>query len=130
MRAWERHEAGWKQQDIAAALRVSEGAGSQWFKKAKTQGVEALRHHPPPGRHAHRSPHQMALVPSVLAQGADAFGFRGQVWTTARVVEMIRQQVAVSSHRAHASRLLRRLTSSRHKPIQKATQHKEAAMTA
>ncbi len=37
MRAWELHEAGWKQKDIAAALGVSEGAVSQWFKKAKAQ---------------------------------------------------------------------------------------------
>ena len=49
MRAWELHEQGWKQKDIAAALGVSEGAVSQWFKKAKTQGVEALRHQPAPG---------------------------------------------------------------------------------
>ena len=49
MRAWELHEQGWKQKDIAAALGVSEGAVSQWFKKAKAQGVQALRHQPPPG---------------------------------------------------------------------------------
>ncbi|HEY1352704.1 MAG TPA: helix-turn-helix domain-containing protein, partial [Ktedonobacteraceae bacterium] len=35
MRGWELHEAGWKQKDIAAALGVSEGAVSQWLKKAK-----------------------------------------------------------------------------------------------
>jgi len=109
MRAWELHEQGWKQKDIAAALGVSEGAVSQWFKKAKGQGVQALRHQPPPGRPAQLSSQQMAQLPSLLAQGAQAFGFRGQVWTTARVVEMIRQLFGVSYHRAHASRLLRRL---------------------
>src|SRR5450631_763669 len=128
MRAWELHEQGWKQKDIAAALGVSEGAVSQWFKKAKVQGGEALRHQPPPGRPAQLNPEQLAQLPSLLAQGAQAFGFRGQVWTTARVVEMIRQQVGVSYHRAHGSRLLRRLKYSRQKPIQKATQRDEAAI--
>jgi len=130
MRAWELHEAGWKQKDIAAALGVSEGAVSQWFKKAKTQGVQALRHQPPPGRQAQLSPEQMAQLPDLLARGAMAFGFRGDVWTTARVVEMIKQQFGVSYHRAHASRLLRRVKYSRQKPIQKATQRNEAAIQA
>src|SRR5438046_2561148 len=119
MRAWELHEAGWKQKDIATALGVSEGAVSQWFKKAKTQGSQALRHQPPPGRQAQLSLEQLTQLPDLLAQGAEAFGFRGQVWTTARVVEMIRQQFGVSYHRAHASRLLRRIKQSRQKPIQK-----------
>ena len=130
MRAWELHEQGWKQKDIATALGVSEGAVSQWLKKAKAQGVEALRHQPPPGRQPRLSPEQMAQLPTWLAQGAQAFGFGGQVWTTARVVEMIRQQFGVSSHRAHGSRLLRRIKQSRQKPIQKATQRDEAAIAA
>ena len=57
MRTWELHEAGWKQKDIAQALGVSEEAVSQWVKKAKAQGAEALRHQPPPGasRHGHET---------------------------------------------------------------------------
>jgi len=128
MRAWELHEQGWKQKDIAAALGVSEGAVSQWFKKAKEQGVQALRHQPPPGAKPRLSPEQMAQLPALLALGAEAFGFRGQVWTTARVVEMIKHQFGVSYHRAHGSRLLRRIKQSRQKPIQKATQRDEAAI--
>ncbi len=42
MRAWELHEQGWKQKDIAAALGVSEGAVSQWFKKAKAKASRSL----------------------------------------------------------------------------------------
>lgn len=130
MRAWELHEAGWKQKDIAAALGVSEGAVSQWFKKAKAQGVQALRHQPPPGAKSKLSPEQQAQLPGLLAQGAASFGFRGNVWTTARVAQMIKQQFGVSYHRAHASRLLRRVKYSRQKPIQKAIQRDEAAIQA
>jgi transposase len=107
---------------------VSEGAVSQWFKKAKTQGVQALRHQPPPGAQPRLSPEQQAQLPTWLAKGAEAFGFRGQVWTTARVAEMIKQQFGVSYHRAHCSRLLRRLKHSLQKPIQKATQRDEAGI--
>ena len=43
LRAWELKQEGWKQRDIARALGVSKGAVSQWMKRAKQEGVEALR---------------------------------------------------------------------------------------
>jgi transposase len=128
MRAWELHEQGWKQKDIAAALGISEGAVSQWFKKARMQGVEALRHQPPPGAQPKLSPEQRAQLPAMLAKGAASFGFRGQVWTTERVAQMIQQEFGVSYHRAHCSRLLRSIKYSQQKPIQKATQRDEGAI--
>jgi transposase len=130
MRAWELHELGWKQKDIAQAFGVSEGAVSQWFKKARTQGVQALRHQPPAGRAAKLTKDQMAQISEELAKGAEAFGFRGQVWTTARVACMIEQVFGVHYHPAHCSRLLRQLKQSQQKPIQKASQRDEDAIMA
>jgi transposase len=49
LRAFELKEQGWKQKEIAQALGVTEGALSQWMKRATEQGVEGLRHKPPPG---------------------------------------------------------------------------------
>ena len=130
MQAWKLHEQGWKQKDIATALGVTEGAVSQWFKKAKTQGVEALKHQPPPGATPKLSQEQRAQIPGLLQRGAEAFGFRGQVWTTKRVAQMIEQQFGVKYHPAHCSRLLRNLKYSQQKPIQKATQRDEVAIEA
>lgn len=130
MRAWELHEAGWKQKDIAEALGISEGAVSQWFKKARRQGVQALKHQPPPGATPKLTREQVAHLPEELAKGAEAFGFRGQVWTTARVAAMIKHVFGVSYHPAHCSRLLRALKQSQQKPIEKASQRDEAAIAA
>jgi transposase len=130
MRAWELHEAGWKQKDIAKALGVTEGAVSQWFKKARTQGVQALKHQPPPGAEPRLTREQMAQLPRELAKGAEAFGFCGQVWTTARVAYMIQAVFGVKYHPAHCSRLLRALKQSPQKPIEKASQRDEAAIAA
>ena len=127
-RAWELHEQGWKQKDIAAALGVSKGAVSQWLKRARTQGVEALRRHPAPGRQPKVSPEQLAQVPAILAKGAEAFGFRGQVWTTGRVAAVMKRELGVSYHPAHWSRLLRSLKHSVQKPVQRASQRDEAAI--
>src|SRR5712691_8209848 len=82
--AWELHQQGWKQRDIAAALGVTPGAVSQWFKLTREEGTDALRRHPAPGRPPRLSAEQRAQIPTVLARGAEAFGFRGDVWTRAR----------------------------------------------
>ena len=127
-RAWELHEQGWKQKDIASALGVSKGAVSQWLSRARAQGVEALRRHPAPGRQPKISPEQLAQVPAILAKGAEAFGFRGQVWTTKRVAVEVKRELGSSYHPAHWSRLVRTLKHSVQKPEQRASQRDEAAI--
>src|SRR5829696_238786 len=54
LRAFALKEQGWKQKQIAEALGVTEGAVSQWMRRARMrrateEGVEALKHKPPPG---------------------------------------------------------------------------------
>jgi transposase len=98
------------------------------YRSAREQGADALKHKSPPGSQPKLSPEQMAQLPALLQRGAEAFGFRGQVWTTERVAQMIKQQFGVSYHPAHCSRLLRNLKWSRQKPIEKATQRDEDAI--
>jgi transposase len=128
LRAWELKQEGWKQQDIARALGVSKGAVSQWMKRAKQEGMEALKHRPPPGAKARLSEAQRAKLPELLARGAPAHGFRGEVWTCARVAEVIRKEFGVSYHPAHVSRLLRALGLSLQKPVRRANQRDEEAI--
>jgi transposase len=128
LRAWELKQEGWKQQDIARALGVSKGAVSQWIKRAKQEGVEALKHEPPPGAEARLSEGQRAKLPELMAQGAPAHGFRGEVWTCARVAEVIRKEFGVSYHPAHVSRLVRALGLSVQKPVRRANQRDEEAI--
>ena len=128
LRAWELHEQGWKQKDIAAALGVTEGAVSQWITKGKVQGKEALRHHPSPGAPPRLRPEQLAQLPGLLARGAEAFGFRGQVWTAARVAQVIKREFGVSYHPTHCSRLLAAIKHSRQKPETRASQRDEQAI--
>jgi transposase len=129
LRAWELKQEGWKQQDIARALGVSKGAVSQWMKRAKQEGIEALKHRPPPGAKARLSEGERAKLPELLAQGAPAQGFRGEVWTcAARVAEVIRKEFGVSYHPAHVSRLVRALGLSLQKPVRRANQRDEEAI--
>src|SRR3954452_5767512 len=49
LRAFELKQEGWSQQRIADALGVSKGAVSQWMKRAREGGVQALKRQPAPG---------------------------------------------------------------------------------
>jgi transposase len=129
-RAWELKQQGWKQQDIAAALGVTPGAVSQWLKRGREQGVEGLRRHPAPGRQARLTQEQVTQVPALLGRGAEAYGFRGQVWTCKRVAEVIRRTFGVTYHPAHVSRLLHAVRQSVQRPRARATQRDETAIQA
>jgi transposase len=128
LRALELKERGWKQTQIADALGVSEGAVSQWMKRAREEGVEGLRHKPPPGATPRLSEDERAKLPKLLAQGAEAHGFRGEVWTCERVATVIRREFGVSYHPAHVSRVVRALGLSLQKPQRRAEQRDEEAI--
>src|SRR5215204_2883854 len=128
LRALELKEQGWKQSQIADALGVSEGAVSQWMKRVREEGVEGLRHKPPPGATPRLSEDERAKLPELLAQGAEAHGFRGEVWTCERVATVIRREFGVSYHPAHVSRMVRALGLSLQKPQRRAEQRDEEAI--
>jgi transposase len=128
LRAFELKQEGWSQQQIAGALGVSKGAVSQWMKRAREGGVEALKRQPAPGALPRLSEEQRARVPELLERGAEAHGFRGEAWTCERVAIVIRREFGVSYHPAHVSRLLKALRQSLQKPQRRANQRDEEAI--
>lgn len=129
-RAWQLKQQGWKQQDIAAALGVTPGAVSQWLKRGRERGEEGLRRHPAPGPTPKLSPAQLAQLLALLERAAEAYGFRGQVWTCKRIAEVIRHTFGVTYHPAHVSRLLHTLRQSVQRPHARAAQREGPAIAA
>ncbi len=128
LRAVELSARGWLQEEIAAALGVTQGAVSQWLNRAGAEGIEALYSRPAAGPAPRLPAEQRAAIPEMLKQGAEADGFRGDVWTRARVAEVIWQHFGVRYSPAHVSRLLRAVGWSQQKPVRRATQRDEAAI--
>ena len=129
-RAWELYQAGWWQKDIAVALGVSRAAVCQWVKAAREGGgIEALRPRPRLGGPAKLSAEQRAQIPGLLAHGAPAYGFGGDVWTAKRIASVIERTFGVRYHPDHVGRLLRQAGWSVQRPIQRATHRDEAAIT-
>lgn len=125
LRAWELKQAGWKQCDIAAALGVTEGAVSQWISRAQADGVAALHRRKAAGPTPRLSAEQRAAIPVLLDRGPAAWGFRGAVWTQARVAVVIERAFGVRYHPDHVGRILKAIGWSLQKPVERASQRDE-----
>lgn len=119
---------GWYQRDIAEALDVSEEAVSRWLARARDDGPEALRARPAPGHPSKLSAAQKRSIPELLWHGPEAYGFRGQVWTSARIARVLEEEFGVHYHRGHVSRLLKELHWTPQQPIKRAIQRDEEAI--
>jgi transposase len=96
LRARELHPKGWKQKDSAEARDVTRGAVSQWGKRGQEAGPEALRGRRGGGPRPRLSEAQLTNLCEHLAQGAEHFSFRGDVWTQSRVAELIKRKCGVT----------------------------------
>lgn len=122
-------QKGWKQNQIAEALGVTDGAVSQWFHLVNNQDATALLARPHTGRVPALTQAQKNLIPDLLSHGAEAYGFRGEVWTAARVAKLIEWEWSVCYHPSHVARLLKELQWTPQLPIVRATQRDEEAIT-
>jgi transposase len=124
-RAWALHLKGWTQARIAEALGVTEGAISQWFKKVREKGLQSLRSRKGGGPKPKITSEQLESLPELLAKGPETYGFRGDVWTRARVGAVIEKEFGVSYSEVHVGRLLGEIGWTRQKPTERASQRDE-----
>jgi transposase len=128
MRALSLKKGGWTQRAIAEALGVSRPAVSQWLAAAERGGPDALRSHAAPGRDRRLTAEQRRMIPEFLWHGPEAYGFRGQAWTCARIAQVIAEEFGVRYHKDHVGRLLKELQWTPQMPIRRAIQRDEPAI--
>jgi transposase len=87
-------------------LGVSQGAVSQWIKRAREEGEQALGRRMTPGPKPRLTGDQRAQLTQMLARGATAYGFVEDLWTPRRVAEVIRREYGVNYHPDHVRRIL------------------------
>lgn len=108
-RCVEMKESGWKQQDISTALGLTPGWVSQTVKKYREQGSQGLLARKPTGSPPKITPQQLSHLVEELNQGAVSHGFPGQIWTRARVNEVIGRLFGVSYDPTQVGRLLKKV---------------------
>jgi transposase len=98
------------------------------MKRGREGGEEALKGHPAKGAKPRLSAEQQVQIPAVLAKGAPAYGFRGEVWNSRRLAAAIKQEFGVSYHPDHCEYLVRKMGYNMQKPVARATQRNEEAI--
>lgn len=114
--------------DVATFLGVDRSSVYRW-RKAARRGPSALAAQPHPHRPPQLSTTQLRRLENLLAQGAAAHGWPNELWTTARVAELIVCHFKIRYHHDHVGRFLRqRLGWSVQKPMRRARERDEAAI--
>lgn len=128
LRAVELYEQGWRPVRIAEALGVTRGAVSQWLKRYREKGIEALQYKKIAKKPARLSQPQKAMLVVMLSQGAENFGYVGQIWTQARVAELIERKFGINYHVNHVGKILKACGWTYQKPMSRASQRNEEAV--
>ena len=133
-REWRRFQAlhlksqGWRRHEVAEGLGVAERSVTRWSTISRDHGPDGLRSSPIPGRLPALSPTQRRMIPEFLWHGAEAYGFRGALWTCGRIAKVIEEEFGVGYDKGHVSRLLGQLRWTPQLPIRRAAQRDEAAI--
>jgi transposase len=110
--------------------RMGCGASSvmRWRDARRRGGEQALRVRYSPGRPLKLNPAQRKRLVDLLLQGSRAHGYRTNLWTTARIAEVIQRKFGIQYHRDHVGRLMHRLHWSPQKPERRALERNEEAI--
>jgi transposase len=108
MRAAELFEAGMRQVDVVTELGVSAQTASRWYRSWQTGGRDALAGVDRLGRTPRLSDEQLAEVETALLAGPKANGFGTDMWTLARVADVIERVTGVRYSPSQTWLILRR----------------------
>jgi transposase len=92
----------------------------RWRNRLADEGPEGLAVRSAPGRPPKLSESQLRRLVRILLKGALARGYRTELWTTARIAEVIEEAFGVQYHRDQVGRLMHRLGWSSQKPERRA----------
>lgn len=113
--------------EVAGQLGVSAQTASRWHARWLRGGVAGMRtaRH---GKPARLQAAELGKIRRVLDRGAVAAGFDNDLWTLARVAEVIERVTGVSHHPGHVWRLLKAMGWSLQRPARKAVERNEQAI--
>ena len=129
MRAAEMFGRGSSQAEVGRALGVSAEAVSQWYRLWSAGGRAALAGAGRAGRRRRVSDEQLAEVVAALKRGPRANGFATDLWTLARVADVVEAVTGVRYGQTQTWELLRkRLGWTRQRPARRALERNDEAI--
>jgi len=113
---------GRTQADVADFLGVHPVTVAKWMKAYRAGGEDAVAAKPVPGRPRFLTDEQEAEVRSWLLRKPTEFGFRTDLWTAARVAQLIREKLGVTFHPSYLREWLSKRGYSPQKPARRMRQ--------
>jgi transposase len=114
--------------EVARQIGCSASSVMRWREMRSAGGTKGLRVRSSPGRPPKIGAASCTVLLRILLAGAFASGYPTQLWTTARIAEVIRRKFHVRYHRDHVGRLMHRLGWSHQKPRKRALERDETAI--
>jgi len=115
--------------ETARLVGASSGAVSRWWRAFREGGDAALVSKPAPGNKRKLDDGQLAELEELLLQGALAHGYKTELWTLARVAELIEKHFGVVYVANYVWYILRRMGWSSQKPERRARESDEEAIS-
>lgn len=114
--------------EVARLVGASLSSVKRWRRAWKDGGVKALASKPHPGTPSKLTDEQKQELVEILLSGPLPAGYRTDLWTCARVAEVVRKTFRVKYHPGHLSRILHDLGFSPQKPRQVAREQDPEAV--
>jgi len=119
---------GWSNTKVAEHFGVTQQSVSRWRLAWNKDGAGGLMSTGPPGPKPRMRPEQLVSLVETLLEGPRACGFASDMWTCARVGQVVKDQSGVSYHPDHVWKILSQLGWSKQRPGKKALERDEVAI--
>jgi transposase len=113
---------------VSRRLACAASSVMRWRNAFRRRGSQAFEVRSSPGRPPKLTAIQQRRLVRLLLQGPLAQGYRTDLWTTARIAEVIRKNFGVRYHPDHVGRLMHKLGWTPQKPERRALQRDEDAV--
>jgi len=121
-------EQGMKPAQVAKSVGTSRASVTRWRQAHQEGGREAVAAKPHPGKPLRLTVAQRRRLAKLLLQGARKHGYSTELWTLARVAEVIAVNFGVEYHPGHVWYVLRSMRWSSQKPERRARERDEQAI--
>jgi len=121
-------DEGMKPTAVARAVGTSRASVTRWRQAYEAAGLEGLKSKPHPGGSSRLTLAQRKRLLRLLLRGPGRHGYRTQLWTLARVAEVIAANFGVQYHPSAVWHILRALGWSCQKPERRARERDEEAI--
>ena len=111
--------------EVGRLLDCAPSSVMRWRDARLSGGDHALKVKTASGRPPKLTEKQKRSLEKILLKGPLAAGYRTDLWTTARIAEVIERKFGVRYHRDHIGRLMGQMGWSHQKPERRASQRDE-----